>query len=66
MVYIKKTVNEKLLIQQKSWSFTATQHSDFSGGEKGWTSIEVFISLEQGTNTSFKIKQNKTVKTAQI
>lgn len=45
MAYIKKAANEKLLIQQKSWSFTATQHSDFDGGEKGWTSIEVFISL---------------------
>lgn len=54
MAYIKKVVNEKLLIQQKLWSFTATQHSDFGGGEKGWTGIEIFISLEQGTNASLK------------
>lgn len=51
---IKKAANEKLLIQQKSRSFTASQHSDFGGGEKGWTVIEVFISLGQGTNTNLK------------
>lgn len=35
MAYIKKAANEKLLRQQKSWSFTATQHSDFGGQGKG-------------------------------
>lgn len=67
MTYIKKVANEKLLIEQKSWSFTAIQHSDFAGGEKGWTGIEV-ISLRQGTNASLKNKQtnNKTIKITQV
>lgn len=56
MASIKKVANEKLLIEQKSWSFTAIQHSDSAGGEKGWTGIEV-IFLKHGTNTSLKNKQ---------